>query len=151
MARLKLNIKAMKANSIAATNAIEIGGIYFLSSFYDKDGATVKVLSKSTKMNSAGWPSSVEIEVIEPLGGEIGKSYYAAGVARTVNASNLYKNRADASHTAKYGGVDGEAKIVNLVSLLSGVSPSTIRAITGKSPAAKAWATRRARAAQIGA
>jgi len=81
--------------AIARTNAIEVGGTYFLSDFFDKAGATVKVLSKSTKRNTAGWNSSVEVEVTENLGAD--KKHYAKGTKHSVNAGNLYQNREDAA------------------------------------------------------
>lgn len=95
MPRFRFDLKTAKRNSIAKTNAIVIGGTYFLSSFYDKDGAMVKVLAKSTATNSAGWPSSVTVQVIAPLGGEAERAnlFYAAGAVHSVNASNLYLNR----------------------------------------------------------
>ena len=61
----------------------------------------VKVLDKSTKINSAGWPSSVLVEVVEPIN-ETG-TYYAIGSKRTVNATNLYEHREQASAAVKYG------------------------------------------------
>lgn len=86
-------MKATIARIKRRTEEIEIGGTYFLSSFYDKSGAMVKVLSKSTKLNSCGWPSSVEVEVLEPIN-EKG-SYYAVGSKHTVNATNLYEPARD--------------------------------------------------------
>jgi hypothetical protein len=101
MSRLRLNVKAMAARSEARTAAIVVGSTYFLSSFYDKDGCLVEVLSKSTKKNSAGWPSTVEVKVICPLGDDAGKPYYAVGTIHTCNATNLYDKRDDASHTRR--------------------------------------------------
>jgi len=101
MSRLRLNVKAMAARSKARTAQIMVGNTYFLSSFYDKDGCMVRVHAKSTKKNSAGWPSTVTVVVLEPLGDDAGKSYYAVGTVHTVNATNLYENRSDASHTRR--------------------------------------------------
>jgi hypothetical protein len=95
-----LNMKKTKLRIVARTQEIKVGETYFLSSFHDVDGAFVKVLSKSTKPNSAGWPSSVEIEILEPFG-EANKSFYAKGKQRTVNATNLYEHREDASPSRK--------------------------------------------------
>jgi hypothetical protein len=101
MSRLRLNVKAMAERSKARTAQIVVGNTYFLSSFYDKDGCLVEVLSKSTKKNSAGWPSTVEVKVLEPLGDDAGKDYYAIGTVHTCNATNLYDKRSDASHTRR--------------------------------------------------
>src|SRR5271157_675750 len=101
MSRLRLNVKAMAARSKARTAAIKVGSTYFLSSFYDKDGCLVEVISKSTKLNSAGWPSSVEVKVLCLLGSDAGNDYYAVGTIHTCNATNLYDKRSDASHTRR--------------------------------------------------
>jgi hypothetical protein len=95
---------------IARTNEIKIGGRYFLSSFYDKDGAWVTVLSKSTKINQAGWPSSVNIEVIASVG-DHDSDYYKAGSKHTVNATNLYEKQEHASPEYKYGKHDKAAEL----------------------------------------
>jgi len=81
---------------ISATNKLVIGKTYFLSSFYERDGAFVRVLSKSTAKNSAGWPSSIEVEVIEPIGGNTTLLHFAPGTKHIVNALNLYRERQDA-------------------------------------------------------
>jgi hypothetical protein len=77
------------------TLSLVIGKKYFLSTFEDVEGAYVKVLSFSTKPNPAGWSSSVEYEVIEPVGTSKTHSfhfkYYAAGQKGTCNVSNLYE------------------------------------------------------------
>lgn len=101
MSRLRLNVKAMAARSKARTAQIVVGNTYFLSSFYDKDGCMVRVHSKSTEKNSAGWPSTVKVVVLEPLGDDAGKDYYAVGTVHTCNATNLYEKRSDASHTRR--------------------------------------------------
>jgi hypothetical protein len=77
MARFRFNTKLMAERCRQRTAEIVLGGTYFLSSFYDKDGCMVKVCSKSTKLNGAGWPSTVTVEVLEPLGDDAGKAYYA--------------------------------------------------------------------------
>ena len=84
----------------ARTKEIVVGGAYFLSSFFEKDGAMVKIISTSTEINSAGWPSTVEYEVLK----RIGKTrhvitHYPKGRTGTCNATNLYENREDASHS----------------------------------------------------
>jgi hypothetical protein len=134
MSKYRLNLKAMKANSIARTAAIVIGGVYFLSSFPDQDGCTFKVLAKSTKTNSAGWPSSVTIEVTEPHGDDVNKPYYAPGTVHSVNAANLYLNRADASHAAKFG-TKPEEGTLKLMSILTGLSTERLATICDKAPA----------------
>lgn len=96
------NRAAAMKRIIAATEALVIGKTYFLSSFYDKDGCWVKVLSKSTKLNRCGWPSSVEIEVLEPVGDDKGKPYYAPGTKHSCNATNLYEKQEMAAHKVKY-------------------------------------------------
>ena len=103
MAKL-MNIATTKARIIEATNAIVVGNTYFLSAFYESDGATVKVLSKSTKTNKCGWPSSVTVEVIERIGDSYKhhETFYAPGTIHSVNATNLYSRRSDASAAAKY-------------------------------------------------
>jgi hypothetical protein len=83
---------------IGATEKLVVGNTYFLSLFADQKGASVKVLSKSTKQNTAGWPSSVEVEVIEPIGaGNLHlEPKFAPGTRHIVSASELYTNREDA-------------------------------------------------------
>mgnify|MGYP003656245238 CR=1 FL=1 len=85
------------------TAEIVKGKIYWLSSFYDKDGAYVRVLDASTITNSAGWPSTVLFEVVEPIGDCEDKEWYKQGVQSICNATNLYENRNDSSHYSKYG------------------------------------------------
>ena len=78
------------------------GNTYWLSSFYDKDGVYVRVLDASTKTNSAGWPSTVLYEVVEPIGDCVGRAWYKPGIQGTCNATNLYEDRSDSSHASKY-------------------------------------------------
>lgn len=80
------------------TSEIVKGKIYWLSSFYEKDGAYVRVLDASTKTNKAGWPSTVLYEVVEPIGDCATKEWYKPKEQRTCNATNLYENRSDSSH-----------------------------------------------------
>ena len=74
---------------------IHVGQLYFLSNFYDVEGATVRVVSKSTKKNRSGWNSTVNVEILES-----DYHYYKVGEMHTVNATNLYEKRefASASH-----------------------------------------------------
>lgn len=91
-----LDIRKTQAKVKARTAQIEIGKTYFLSGFYDQSGAYVKVLGKSTKTNSAGWNSSVEVEMLVEVGGIPG-DFYKPGRVATVNACNLYERREDAN------------------------------------------------------
>lgn len=98
MKKVKLNIKSLhKAVAIKHKNT-EVGATYFLSHFHDKEGATVRVLSKSTKKNRAGFNSSVNIEILDS-----DCDYYKIGALHTVNAANLYKERKFASPAFKFG------------------------------------------------
>ena len=90
------NKQAAFARTSARTDEIKVGDVYFLSSFYDTDGAMVKVLAKSHKINSAGWPSTVEYEVVERIG-DANERLYAAGSRGTCNATNLYDTRETAA------------------------------------------------------
>lgn len=93
----------IRKSCIEKTNKIVVGDTYFLSSFYDKDGAFVEVLSKSTEKNDAGWNSSVEIKILESVGDNVlAPSFYAIGKIHTVNAANLYKTRELASHKIQF-------------------------------------------------
>ena len=116
MPRYRINMKATAAKIKAQTEAIVVGQKYFLSSFYDSDGMWVKVLSKSTKSNGAGWPSSVEYEVIEPIGESAKRPYYQPGKIGTCNASNLYPSREAAAHTPARA-----AAMISAMSKLTGV------------------------------
>lgn len=106
MKRVRLNVKNMRNKVAVATKSIEVGKVYFLSNFYDKDGAMVRVLSKSADKNRAGWNSSVNVEVIEPLFYDDDTfllQHYAKGTKHTVNATNLYEKRELASASNKWG------------------------------------------------
>ena len=97
--------KDIRRNIRASTEALTLGGRYFLSSFWDKSGAWVRVIAKSTKTNSAGWPSSVTYVVIEPedhRGNPFHLDNYAPGTQGICNATNLYKVREHAAHRHKY-------------------------------------------------
>lgn len=76
---------------------VQVGGTYFLSYFHDKEGATVRVVSKSNKRrNSAGFYSIVNVEILES-----NADWYKVGETHTVNAANLYTERKHASPTFK--------------------------------------------------
>jgi hypothetical protein len=90
-------LKADIANAAKAkTHAIIVGDRYFMSDFFEREGAFVIVKSKSTEINAAGWPSTVQVEVVEPVGYtlDFDKRYYGVGTLHNVNASNLYTDRA---------------------------------------------------------
>lgn len=91
MARLVnlVNVKKTQQRCIKRTAEIVIGDTYFLSSFYDKTGAVVKVIDKSTAENSCGWNSTVTVEVLH----SIDDAHYKPGKTHTVNATNLYEQR----------------------------------------------------------
>jgi hypothetical protein len=97
-----MNMKATREKVIQRTNGIVVGHTYWLSSFYDKDGTYVKVLGVSIKTNSAGWPSSVSYEIIEPVGELAKYEWQQPGKIGTCNATNLYENRGDSSHTKRF-------------------------------------------------
>lgn len=86
------------------TDSVKVGQVYFLSAFYDSDGAMVKVLGKSHKINGAGWPSTVEYEVVERIGDTYKhhETFYAIGKRGTCNASNLYETREMASPSVRF-------------------------------------------------
>ena len=87
--------------SKARTAQIVVGKTYFLSDFFEKDGAMVKVLEVSTKINRAGWPSSIKYQVTEKIGGKYSK-LNAVGETGICNACNLYEKREQASHKARF-------------------------------------------------
>lgn len=89
-------MKTIENQIKSRTNEMVIGNVYFLSMFYDKSGMMVKIISKSTKINSCGWPSSVVVEVVETINENA--KWNAVGTLHTVNASNLYEKREMASH-----------------------------------------------------
>lgn len=98
MKRSRLDMKAIRRAVAEKHEKIEVGNTYFLSYFHDKEGASVRVLSKSTKPNRAGWCSSVNVEILES-----DVDYYKPGAMHTVNASNLYEERKFASPAFKFG------------------------------------------------
>lgn len=105
MRKVRLNTKAIH-KAVATRHAeINVGQVYFLSSFHDKEGAMVRVLDKSTKENLCGWRSSVTCEILEVF--MSGLTSYAPGKIITVNASNLYTERAFASYENKMKRIQG--------------------------------------------
>ena len=103
---ITMNKRTALNNRIKNRNSqIKVGGIYFLSSFYDKDGVFVKILAKSDKVNRCGFPSTITYEVRE-LVGDANASYYTIGKVGTCNATNLYEERALANHSKKRAAYD---------------------------------------------
>lgn len=99
MRKVKLNIDSMRKRVSDKTDSVTVGQTYFLSSFYDVEGAIVKVISKSKQENSCGWKSSVVVEVLE----SIESDYYKIGAIHTCNATNLYDNKKSASASVRFG------------------------------------------------
>lgn len=99
MRKVKFNIDSMRKRVSDKTDSVAVGQTYFLSSFYDVEGAMVKVLSKTKAENSCGWKSSVVVEVLEVIESE----YYKIGAVHTCNATNLYEHRKLASASVKFG------------------------------------------------
>jgi hypothetical protein len=97
---MRFDMKALRKKVYQRHTEIQVGGTYFLSNFYDKEGATVKVLSKSRKPNGCGWNSSVNVEVLDS-----DYHYYKVGATHTVNGTNLYENRHHASAEYKFRNV----------------------------------------------
>lgn len=96
-----LDVCAVRAKVKARTAEIVVGNTYFLSGFHDISGAYVKVLGVSTKINRAGWASTVKVEMLVEVGSQPG-SFYKPGNIATVSACNLYERREDASPKRKY-------------------------------------------------
>lgn len=94
-----LNMRALHKKVAEAHRKVVVGKTYFLSNFYDKEGATVRVVSKSDKRrNKAGFFSIVNVEILES-----DYHYYKVGETHTVNAANLYERREDASASKRWG------------------------------------------------
>ena len=95
---MRINMKALHKAVAEKHNKIVVGDTYFLSHFHDKEGATVRVVSKSNKRrNLAGFFSIVNVEVLSS-----DANYYKIGEIHTVNASNLYVRRELASPANKW-------------------------------------------------
>jgi hypothetical protein len=95
---MRFDMKALKAKIAKRHSEIQVGATYFLSNFYDKDGATVRVVSKSNKKNKCGWNSIINVEILDS-----DYHYYKIGETHTVNATNLYEQRHLASPEYRYG------------------------------------------------
>lgn len=95
---MKLNLSSLRQKVANRHQEIKIGATYFLSNFYDKEGATVRVVSKNDRPNRCGWHSQVNVEILES-----DYHYYVIGTTHTVNASNLYDLRYQASAQYRYG------------------------------------------------
>ena len=77
---------------ISRTNELVIGGRYWISQHWELTGAFVKILEKNTDINSSGLPSSVTVEVVEPVG------VYKVGDTKTLNATQIHDER---DHSSK--------------------------------------------------
>lgn len=97
MRKVRLNLTGLRLRVSSRHKEIEIGEKYFLSHFHDKEGATVRVISKSVKENRAGWNSSVSVRILQS-----DCDYYKPGALYTVNATNLYNDRYFASPEYKF-------------------------------------------------
>ena len=73
------------------TDELEGGDNYWISKEWEKTGAFVKILEKSTELNRVGLPSLVTVEVVKPVGA------YELGQVKTMNATNIYDHREHSS------------------------------------------------------
>ena len=73
------------------TDELVIGDYYWISREWEKTGAFVKILEKSTELNRVGLPSLVTVEVVKPVGA------YELGQVKTMNATNIYDHREHSS------------------------------------------------------
>lgn len=87
------SLQQMEFRIIAATNKLVVGETYYLPNTYENSGCNVRVLSKSTAYNLSGWPSSVEVEVLETFGAGKNNLYFQVGMKRVVNGMNLQPAR----------------------------------------------------------
>jgi hypothetical protein len=69
------------------TDELIVGDYYWISQDWEKTGAFVKILEKSTELNRVGLPSLVTVEVVKPVGA------YKLGQVKTMNATNIYDHR----------------------------------------------------------
>ncbi len=72
---------------LARTDELTVGDYYWISRDWEKTGAFVKILEKSTELNRVGLPSLVTVEVVKPVGA------YKLGQVKTMNATNIYDHR----------------------------------------------------------
>tara|TARA_B110000908_G_C10072206_1_gene365628 strand:+ start:235 stop:738 length:504 start_codon:yes stop_codon:yes gene_type:complete len=77
---------------IARTDELVVGERYWISQNWENTGAFVKILEKSTKLNPAGLPSSVRVEVVQTVGA------HKVGEVKTMNATQIYDER---DHSSK--------------------------------------------------
>lgn len=77
---------------ISRTNELVIGERYWISQNWEHTGAFVKILEKNTDINPSGLPSSVIVEVVEPVG------VYKVGDTKTLNATQIHDER---DHSSK--------------------------------------------------
>jgi len=73
------------------TDELTVGDYYWISREWEKTGAFVKILEKSTELNRVGLPSLVTVEVVKPVGA------YKLGEVKTMNATNIYNHREHSS------------------------------------------------------
>jgi len=73
------------------TDELVVGDYYWISREWEKTGAFVKILEKSTELNRVGLPSLVTVEVVKPVGA------YELGQVKTMNATNIYDHREHSS------------------------------------------------------
>ena len=73
------------------TDELTVGDYYWISREWEKTGAFVKILEKSTELNRVGLPSLVTVEVVKPVGA------YELGQVKTMNATNIYDHREHSS------------------------------------------------------
>ena len=76
---------------ISRTNELVVGNRYWISQDWEHTGAWVKILEKSTELNTVGLPSTVTIEVMEIDGA------YRVGLVKTMNATQIYDERQHSS------------------------------------------------------
>jgi hypothetical protein len=76
---------------ITRTEELVVDKYYWISQEWEKTGAFVKILEKSTDLNRLGLPSKVKVEVVRPVGA------YKLGEIKTMNATNIYDHRAHSS------------------------------------------------------
>lgn len=99
MRKVRLNMKSLHRAVAQKHDWVQVGATYFLSYFHDKEGATVRVVSKSDKRrNKAGFYSIVNVEILDS-----DADWYKVGEMHTVNAANLYSERKHASPAFKFG------------------------------------------------
>ena len=77
--------------AIVRTEELDMDRYYWISQDWEKTGAFVKILEKSTDPNPAGLPSSVTVEVVQPAGA------YRSGQIKLMNATQIFDHRAHAS------------------------------------------------------